>query len=112
MDGFCRFLSDGNEKTPQGRAIGEAMKQGASDYLLKPFSMDLLERVIANLKEGRDSGPGAVPVTGSPEPRPILTQDPGMVRLLGTSESIASSSTPGTIEATAGMMTTIMSGDT
>jgi len=69
----------------------EAMKQGASDYLLKPFSMDLLERVIANLKEGRDIGAGTVPVTGSPEPRPILTQDPGMARLLGTSESIAAS---------------------
>jgi len=34
----------------------EAMKQGASEYLLKPFSMDLLERVIANLKEGRKRG--------------------------------------------------------
>src|ERR1051325_11885482 len=28
----------------------EAMKYGASDYILKPFSTDLLERVIANLK--------------------------------------------------------------
>ena len=30
-------------------------------------------------------------MTGSPEPRPILTQDPGMARLLDTSESIAAS---------------------
>ena len=67
----------------------EAMKQGASEYLLKPFSMDLLERVIANLKEGREGG--TVPSTGTPENRAILTQDPGMVRLLSTLESVATS---------------------
>ena len=67
----------------------EAMKQGASEYLLKPFSMDLLERVIANLKEGRDTG--TVPTAGTPENRAILTQDPGMVRLLSTIEGVAAS---------------------
>jgi two-component system response regulator FlrC len=67
----------------------EAMKQGASEYLLKPFSMDLLERVIANLKEGRDSG--TVPASGTPDHRAILTQDPGMVRLLSTIEGVAAS---------------------
>ncbi|ALA58331.1 sigma-54-dependent transcriptional regulator [Nitrospira moscoviensis] len=67
----------------------EAMKQGASEYLLKPFSMDLLERVIANLKEGRESG---VPQpAGIPEQRAILTQDPGMARLLSTIEGVAAS---------------------
>ena len=67
----------------------EAMKQGASEYLLKPFSMDLLERVIANLKEGRDSG--TVSSSGTPDNRTILTQDPGMVRLLSTIEGVAAS---------------------
>ncbi len=67
----------------------EAMKQGASEYLLKPFSMDLLDRVIANLKEGREGG--TVPSTGMPENRAILTQDPGMVRLLSTLEGVATS---------------------
>jgi len=39
VDGFCSFLSDGNEKTEQGRAIGSAMAQSpasarmASDFL-------------------------------------------------------------------------------
>jgi len=39
IDGFCSFLSDGNEKTEQGRAIGEAMAQSpggarmVSDFL-------------------------------------------------------------------------------
>lgn len=67
----------------------EAMKYGASDYLLKPFSTDLLERVIANLKAR-----GADPSTPSPAPidqRSILTQDPGMVRLLSTVEGVAAS---------------------
>ncbi|MDH5670336.1 MAG: sigma-54 dependent transcriptional regulator [Nitrospira sp.] len=69
----------------------EAMKQGASEYLLKPFSMDLLERVIANLKEGREAGTRTAPSSGTPDNRAILTQDPGMVRLLSTLEGVAAS---------------------
>jgi len=67
----------------------EAMKFGASDYILKPFSTDLFERVIANLKAR-----GADTSTPSPAPidqRSILTQDPGMVRLLSTVEGVAAS---------------------
>lgn len=67
----------------------DAMKFGASDYLLKPFSMDLLERVIANLKEGHElDTPGAATTV---EGRAILTQDPGMIRLLSTVEGVAAS---------------------
>ena len=69
----------------------EAMKHGASEYLLKPFSMDLLERVIANLKEGRETEGGIVPSLGTADNRAILTQDPGMVRLLSTLEGVAAS---------------------
>jgi DNA-binding NtrC family response regulator len=67
----------------------EAMKYGASDYILKPFSTDLLERVIANLKaRGVDaSTPPSEPI----DQRSILTQDPGMVRLLSTVEGVAAS---------------------
>lgn len=67
----------------------EAMKYGASDYILKPFSTDLLERVIANLKaRGADaSASPAVPI----DQRSILTQDPGMARLLSTVEGVAAS---------------------
>ena len=67
----------------------DAMKYGASDYILKPFSTDLLERVIANLKAR-----GADASASSPAPidqRSILTQDPGMVRLLSTVEGVAAS---------------------
>jgi len=67
----------------------DAMKFGASDYILKPFSMDLLERVITNLKEGRDlESPGT---STAVEGRAILTQDPGMIRLLSTVEGVAAS---------------------
>jgi len=67
----------------------EAMKYGASDYILKPFSTDLLDRVIANLKaRGADlSLPPSAPI----DQRSILTQDPGMVRLLSTVEGVAAS---------------------
>jgi two-component system response regulator FlrC len=73
----------------------EAMKLGASEYLLKPFSMDLLERVIVNLKSGRESGREEATFAGHPphppDNRALLTQDPGMVRLLSTIEGVASS---------------------
>lgn len=69
----------------------EAMKQGASEYLLKPFSMDVLERIIVSLKAGREEGLPATPPAESTEHRTILTHDPGMVRLLSTIEGVAAS---------------------
>ena len=65
----------------------EAMKCEANDYILKPFSTDLLERVIGNLQTAALSDDEEV--TSTPEARPILTQDPGMIRLLTTLESVA-----------------------
>lgn len=68
----------------------EAMKHGASDYLLKPFSTDLLDRVICNFQN-------VTPADRSPdgfmanEQRAILSQDPGMIRLLSTIEGVAAS---------------------
>ncbi|MDZ4853497.1 MAG: sigma-54 dependent transcriptional regulator [Nitrospirota bacterium] len=67
----------------------EAMKYGASDYILKPFSSDLLDRVIANLKA---RGADASALSPAPiDQRSILTQDPGMARLLSTVEGVAAS---------------------
>ncbi len=67
----------------------EAMKYGANDYILKPFSTDLLERVIVNLQAttvpDEQEGPATL------EARAILTQDPGMIRLLTTLEGVAAS---------------------
>jgi two-component system response regulator FlrC len=69
----------------------EAMKLGASEYLLKPFSMDLLERVILNLKSGREEAALAGHPSQPTENRSLLTQDPGMIRLLSTIEGVAPS---------------------
>ncbi len=68
----------------------EAMKHGASDYIMKPFSVDLLERIIANLKAAEAEGAAEF---ASPQIRPILTEDPGMIRLLSTVEGVAASQT-------------------
>ena len=68
----------------------EAMKHGASDYLLKPFATEALERVLARLEEtGTDPAPGQE--AGRWPARSILTEDPGMVRLLGMAEVVAMS---------------------
>jgi two-component system response regulator FlrC len=67
----------------------EAMKVGASDYLLKPFSTDLLERILANLRASDTALSDAS--LACAQQRPILTQDPGMIRLLSTAESVAAS---------------------
>lgn len=67
----------------------EAMKCGANDYILKPFSTDLLERVILNLQASTD--PEAQDAPATLEARAILTQDPGMIRLLTTLEGVAAS---------------------
>lgn len=68
----------------------DAMKHGASDYLLKPFSTDLLERIIANLQSATPADPSQAGFT-SGEQRAILSQDPGMIRLLSTIEGVAAS---------------------
>ena len=67
----------------------EAMKYGANDYILKPFSTDLLERVILNLQASTEPDEHDAPATL--EARAILTQDPGMIRLLTTLEGVAAS---------------------
>jgi len=67
----------------------EAMKHGASDYLLKPFATDMLERILAKLAaEQTGAGPHPGP-DGRAQGKPILTQDPGMVRVLEMAEMVA-----------------------
>jgi len=68
----------------------EAMKCGASDYLMKPFSTDLLERIIGNLRHARVEEPYSSG-TSAVDARVILSQDPGMIRLLSTVEGVAAS---------------------
>lgn len=68
----------------------EAMKHGACDYLLKPFASEALEGVLARL-EATETGPGSGPEVGRASSRPLLTEDPGMARLLGIAEVVATS---------------------
>ncbi len=68
----------------------EAMKFGASDYLMKPFSTDLLERIISNLQHSRPEEPRSSTASAG-EQRVLLSQDPGMIRLLSTVEGVAAS---------------------
>lgn len=46
VDGFCRFLSDGNEKDPVGKQIGEAMAKGAGARMADDFLLG--ERYLQN----------------------------------------------------------------
>jgi two-component system response regulator FlrC len=63
----------------------EAMKQGASDVLLKPFAAEALERILAGL-EAADPAPA-----GGEGARPLLGEDPAMARALGAAETVAAS---------------------
>ncbi|HZS12506.1 MAG TPA: sigma-54 dependent transcriptional regulator [Nitrospirales bacterium] len=68
----------------------EAMKHGATDFLLKPFAAEALERVLARLDavDPTRHGPSEIARAGA---REILTQDAGMSRVLGTAEVVAAS---------------------
>lgn len=67
----------------------EAMKHGASDYLLKPFALESLERVLDRLEA--QSAEEAGDARALAVSRPILTDDPGMLRLLSVAETVAAS---------------------
>ena len=71
----------------------EAMRKGAFDYLLKPFSMDVIkQRIQMALKQAvvrRESHPET---TGfSPSPVPIITRDKKMMELIEVCQRVASS---------------------
>ncbi len=68
----------------------EAMKQGACDYLLKPFAADALERVLTRLEAGESTAERILSGSG-PTDRSMLTQSPEMERLLGLAEVVATS---------------------
>jgi len=71
----------------------EAMRKGAFDYLLKPFSVDVIkQRIQMALKEAvvpRESRPE---MGGrSPSPVPIITRDKKMMELIEVCQRVASS---------------------
>ncbi|MBF0528585.1 MAG: sigma-54-dependent Fis family transcriptional regulator [Deltaproteobacteria bacterium] len=74
-------------------AAVEAMREGALDYVLKPFSMNLIEEVVERALSGSGGrswrSPGALAApTGH---REIITDDPAMKRLLQRALSVAPS---------------------
>ncbi|MBZ0271681.1 sigma-54 dependent transcriptional regulator [bacterium] len=65
----------------------EAMKLGASDYIVKPFNADALEAAIG--KHLDDARPSAATQLAAKGDRPLLTRSPNMIRILKIAENIA-----------------------
>ncbi len=106
--GVLREVKKNSPKTPvvMVTAYGtvdnavEAMKEGACDYLLKPFSVENLIEIVKNGfaqaemfngKQKKDTGP--VPVRSSQvKAREIITNDSGLKDLLQMAREVATSS--------------------
>ncbi len=73
----------------------KAMKEGASDYIIKPFSAEVLESTVKRvLEKNRVSEKENVPKTGSKrigKNRQMIARDPKMMELLGLARNVASS---------------------
>ena len=68
----------------------EAMQLGAADFITKPFSGEELERVIERVLSPESRELRAKPKRGS-RGRPIVTNDPLMIRVLEVCEAVARS---------------------
>ncbi|MCC7202999.1 MAG: sigma-54-dependent Fis family transcriptional regulator [Nitrospirae bacterium] len=78
----------------------EAMKLGAFDYIMKPFSADALEDLV---KRGIESVQDAnKPSSDDKEAAAIISKDPGMLRLLKTAQEIAFSDVTVLVEGESG----------
>ena len=77
----------------------EAMRLGASDYLLKPFSGDALEAIVRRLKPAHDRPPATLALLEAAEGAPVagkrpvqmIAQAPVMKAILATVETVAAS---------------------
>jgi DNA-binding NtrC family response regulator len=82
-----------------------AMKLGAVDFLTKPFSpTDLLHLVRRGLSERAAPAPPTLRMRPNDAPmrRPIVSRDPGVLRILEVAESVASSRAPVLIDGESG----------
>ena len=72
----------------------EAMKEGAAEFIMKPFSLEDLEGVVKSvLSSGEEEVPGKTnsSTVSTAEPREIITKDPGMLALLDMLKSVSRS---------------------
>ncbi len=68
----------------------EAMKEGAADFVMKPFSLEDLERVVQNVLDARVPEDAEAPAH-DPGDREILTRDAKMQSILELLKSVAKS---------------------
>ncbi len=69
----------------------EAMQQGAADFITKPFSAEELERVVERVLSPENSEYRATKGKRAPKGRPIITNDPMMIRILEVAEAVSRS---------------------
>jgi len=76
------------------KAVG-AMKQGASDYILKPFSAEALETAVRKVGHKTNNEPQTKPLSRSlrntAQPTRIITQDSGFLELIHLAMNVAPS---------------------
>lgn len=77
----------------------EAMKQGAFDYILKPFPVEVIEETVARVFTSRAILPGqaglpapkAVTSAAGRTEKPIIGKNPKLLQLMARAKSVASS---------------------
>ncbi len=72
----------------------EAMKEGASEFIMKPFSLEDLETVVRNVlteNDDEEKGPEPECAAGAGSGREIITRDPQMIALLDMLKTVARS---------------------
>ena len=73
----------------------EAMQEGASDYILKPFSFDTLQtavkKIIENTNSNGKKAGSRTEISTYAVAKPIVTEDPRLLELLNLAQNVAAS---------------------
>ncbi len=76
----------------QVNMVVKAMRLGASDYLVKPFGEDDLERAVQSaLEECQSAGAAVLPNSG---PREVISANPRMIRMRELAAQVADTDVP------------------
>ncbi|RMF96459.1 MAG: sigma-54-dependent Fis family transcriptional regulator [Candidatus Schekmanbacteria bacterium] len=68
-----------------------AMKRGADDYILKPFSFDLINKVIKKVLAKKQSENISNNNSSNSEEKPFITQNKELLKILSFAKSVANS---------------------